>query len=108
MQNLKYLLFSATDSNIGKISHSFLNRHLTKTVGGNVSNFTQKLLKIFGNLLFYRSKQTKCKNTNIDMLKVECVNCDGQYTLPKNAPQKATFLVNFYLCAAYKLKGKLI
>ena len=37
----------------------------TKSVGGNVSNFTQKLLKIFGNLLLYRSKQTKCKNRNI-------------------------------------------
>ena len=25
----------------------------------------------------------------------------------KKCPQKATFLVNFYLCAAYKLKGKI-
>ena len=40
-------------------------------------NFTRNLLKIFGKLLLYRSKQTKCKNTNIDILRVECLNCDG-------------------------------
>ena len=30
-----------------------------------------------------------------------------QYTVPKKCPQKATFLVHFYLCAACKLKGKI-
>ena len=30
-----------------------------------------------------------------------------QYTVPKKCPPKTTFLVHFYLCAAYKLKGKI-
>ena len=32
-----------------------------------------------------------------------------QYTVPKKCPppKKNTFLVHFYLCAAYKLKGKI-
>ena len=46
-------------------------------MGGNVSNFTQKVLKLFGEPLLYTSKQTKCKTANIDILKVECFNCDG-------------------------------
>ena len=55
----------ATESNIGRTSHSFLNRHLTKNVGGNVSNFTRKLLKLSGKTLPYSRKQAKCKNRNI-------------------------------------------
>ena len=50
---------------IGRTSHSFLNRHLTKNVGGNISNFTRKLLKLSGKPLLYSRKQGKCKNRNI-------------------------------------------
>ena len=60
-----YIYRLATVSKEGRMTHPFLNRHLTKGVGGELRSHTQKLLKLSLNPLHYTRKLSKCQNINI-------------------------------------------